>query len=740
MKFTSIIVFILISALSFAQSEDKDDDLKIGLVLSGGGAKGFAHIGVLKVIEEAGIRVDYVAGTSMGSIVGGLYAAGYNAKELDSILRSIDLSELIQDKYPRNVSNFYQKENAGKYAISLPIKKGKIGLPSSISKGQRVYDFFSGLTEHVQDIEDFSQLPIPFFCIATNVETGEEVVLDHGFLPEAIRASGAFPSFLSPVIIDGEPLFDGGLTDNYPVEKLMEKEVDYIIGVDVQGNLTKYDEIDSAPEMLMQIAGYQIYRDMDKKIKLTDIYIKPEIDAYTNFSFDKSEELVDVGEVAARKRFELLSEIGKKQKKKRKEGFDRSVSRSEMIKINSVKFEGNDHYTDEYCLKKLGVSGGDNISRKEFQRGIDQLSATGNFKSIHYRFNPVGDAVDVTFFIEEDDISASLKFGVHYDDLYKSGVLINFTKKYALANNDFLSADLVVGDNFRFNLDYFLEYGSTWSFGINSRFNSFEESFFVDQVPTRDNQTTNIKVPIQYNDFTTRLYMQTTLKNNFALRLGAENKLLKAYTNEIVNNESRRLYFDNNNYFNLFGKLTFDSYDVQFFPKKGVYFDTNYIVYLLSSDRYENFESFSLLHGRVGYAHTFFDRLTLHLISEAGITIGSSNNDIFDYYLGGNNENFVNTFVPFYGYEVGDLSDAGFLRSALTIRYELFKNQFVSFTGNYARTNADLWNDGKIFEDTKSGYAFGYGVNTFLGPIQLKYAWTPDTNKNIWYFNLGFWF
>ena len=142
----------------------------------------------------------------------------------------------------------------------------------------------------------------------------------------------------------------------------------------------------------------------------------------------------------------------------------------------------------------------------------------------------------------------------------------------------------------------------------------------------------------------------------------------------------------------------------------------------------------------MGYAYTFIDRLTLHLISEGGITIGSSNNQIFDYFLGGNNENFVNTFVPFYGYEIADLSGPGFLRSALTIRYELFKNQFVSFTGNFARTDDDLWNKGRIFQDTRSGYAFGYGINTFLGPIQLKYAWSPDNKENFWYFNLGYWF
>jgi len=741
MKNLFFLFFFFFTIFFYAQNTEPKKDVKVGLVLSGGGAKGFAHVGALKVIEESGVRIDYIAGTSMGSIIGGLYAAGYSAKELDSILRSYDMPELLQDKLPRSASNFYQKENEGKYSVILPIKKGKIGLPSSISKGQSIFDLFSRLTEHVHEIEDFEKLPIPFFCIATDLETGEEVVLDKGFLPEAIRASGSFPSFLAPVVIDGRVLVDGGLRDNYPIEKLKEKGVDYIIGVDVQGNLHKIDDLETAPEVLMQIAGYQMYQDIEKKVAMTDVYIKPDISNYNDFSFDKAIELVDVGEKGAKNHIAGLENLAARQTIKRHHNSISSFKIEDTFFIKEITFQGNDHYTDEYCLKKLGIRPGEYTTHHDFYQGVNALSASKNFKSITYKFVKEDGGIKIEFALREETASSFVKLGLHYDDLYKSGVLINFTKKYAFFNNDFLSADVVVGDNFRFNLDYFIDNGFNWSFGVNSRYNTFEKSFFVeDAPPTREDELFQVKVPVQYNDFTTRLYFQTTLKNKAALRLGVENKLLRVYTSELVEGESQKLFFEDNNYLNLFGQLTFDSYDVQFFPKKGFFFNTNYIVYLLSSDKYNNFDSFSLLYGRLGYAYTFIDRLTLHLISEGGITIGSSNNQIFDYFLGGNNENFVNTFVPFYGYEIADLSGPGFLRSALTIRYELFKNQFVSFTGNFARTDDDLWNKGRIFQDTRSGYAFGYGINTFLGPIQLKYAWSPDNKENFWYFNLGYWF
>ena len=236
MRLTIFLILLFIAVDGFSQeSETPETDVKVGLVLSGGGAKGYAHVGVLKVLEENGIRVDYIAGTSMGAIIGALYASGYSAKELDSLLRVHDFSTFTTDEVPRDAYSFYQKENKGKYAISLPINKWKIGLPKSISKGQNISNLFSQLTEHVHHVEDFSKLPIPFFCIATDLETGEEVVLDHGFLPEAIRASSSIPSVYSPVEIDGRMLVDGGIVDNYPIELLKAKEVDYIIGVNVQG-------------------------------------------------------------------------------------------------------------------------------------------------------------------------------------------------------------------------------------------------------------------------------------------------------------------------------------------------------------------------------------------------------------------------------------------------------------------------------------------------------------------------
>ena len=211
--------------------------MRVGLVLSGGGAKGLAHVGALKVLEQAGVRIDYIGGTSMGAIVGALYASGYSAAALDSLFMATDFTTLIQDVLPRSAKTFYEKEDSERYALTLPFNKFKVTFPQAISGGQNIYNELVQALYQVRDIRDFSQLPIPFYCIATDVETGEEVRLESGYLPEAIMASGTLPSLFEPAEVDGRILIDGGVLNNFPVDEMREKGVDIVIGIDVQHGL-----------------------------------------------------------------------------------------------------------------------------------------------------------------------------------------------------------------------------------------------------------------------------------------------------------------------------------------------------------------------------------------------------------------------------------------------------------------------------------------------------------------------
>ena len=322
--------------IGFAQNPVKKNP-KVGLVLSGGGAKGLAHIGVLKAIDSLGVRIDYIGGTSMGAAVGGLYASGYSAQQLDSIFRKIDFDVLLGDKVPRASKTFQERKNAEKYAASLPFNNFKIQLPSSISRGQNVFNLFTKLTMNVREVSDFSKLPIPFYCMATDMETGASVLLDHGNLAEAIAISSTLPTLFQPIEYNGVLLMDGGIANNYPVELLSTKDLDYIIGVNVQEDLLSKDEIKSVSEILTQISNFRTVEAMKEKIQLTDLYIEPNVEGYSIISFNKGSEIIERGEMSVVPFLDELSAIAKTQNFQ-KPAFKPPVLDS--LKINKVKIVG----------------------------------------------------------------------------------------------------------------------------------------------------------------------------------------------------------------------------------------------------------------------------------------------------------------------------------------------------------------------------------------------------------------
>lgn len=740
-KYIVILIFLnVFTANSQVVKSVGAKDLKVGLVLSGGGAKGLAHIGVLKVLDEAGVRVDYIGGTSMGAIIGALYASGYTGKQIDSLAMSFDFEKLMQDELPRRSKSIYQKENTEKYALTLPVKNKELALPLAVSKGQNVANLLSKLMEHVHTVSDFSKLPIPFYCIATNLETGKAEVLEKGYLPEAVRASGAFPTLLDPVNIDGKLLTDGGVVDNFPVDIMLQKGVDVIIGVDVQDKLKAQSNLSSAMKILMQIVNFQMYDESLQKKEEIDLYLHPDIKGYTVVSFDKAREIIDSGESVADKQLDYIKELASRQIHRTPGGiYNRPRAANGEFVVSNISIIGSEHYTKEYILGKIRLAKNVPITYKKFYEGIDNLAATGNFKNIQYKFFETENGLELIFNIAEQEIATDLQFSVHYDDLYKTGILVNITSKHAIFNNDVLSVDLVLGDHIRSSIDYFIDNGFHWSYGVKTRYNNFSKSFFESAI----NQSINVdtetsKVPIKYNDFTSQLFVQTEFNRDFALRLGVEQKYLRIFYERQVNNRTYNNFLDNTNYIGAFSNIILDTYDDKYFPTKGLYLGADFTTYFSASRYISKFDPFSQLKGRLSGALSI-GNFTTQIISEAGVTIGNSNR-IFDFLLGGNNQNFINNFIGFYGYDIAGLSAKSFLKSSVNFRYEFIRHNYVTLTANAARAENDLFNQGKIFENTKTGYALGYAMKSIIGPIEVNYSWSPDTKQRYWLFNVGFWF
>lgn len=727
-----------------AQNDSLQKSPKVGLVLSGGGAKGLAHIGVLKVIDSLGIQIDYVAGTSMGSMIGALYVSGYSGKQIDSIFSSLDFNNIINDNLPREAKTFRERESSEKYAITLPFDDFKLKLPSAWSRGQNVYNLLSKLIMNANIVEDFSKLPIPFFCMATDVETGKAVILDHGNLSQAVMASSALPTLFQPVIINDRILIDGGVANNYPIDELRAKGMDIIIGVDVQDGLATRKNLASAPEILFQINNYRTINDMVLKSEKTDVYIKPDIKDFNVISFDASKQIIKIGEKAALKNLDTLTKISSRQlyKKERK----KPAKIADSIKINSISIKGLNNYTRSYILGKLKIKIDSKKSYVNFNRGINNLIATNNFDSFSYQLEPseTEEGYDLKTQLVESSKTTFLRAGIHYDNLYKSSLLINFTKKQLLIKNDMASLDFILGDNVRYNFEYYIDKGFYWSIGLRSRYDEFNKNVAAQAILTPEELALiNVnKITLKVNDFTNQIYLQTLFEKDFSITLGAEHKRLKLTSQTISDNTSQGgTTFEKSDYLSLFGALMLDTYDNKHFPKKGFLFDSDFHMYLYSSDFNNNFLRFSIAKATIGYATHFLKRFSVNIESQGGFRIGEDANPYLNFGLGGYGNRFINNYVPFYGYDFISLSGDSFVKATFKLDAEIFRKHHVNFAANYANVADDIFTSDEWFlSPDYSGYALGYSIETFLGPIEAKYTWSPETKKSIWFFNIGFWF
>lgn len=739
-RFLFFSLFVMCSCVSLCQTlEEKlasikgKKDLKVGLVLSGGGAKGIAHVAVIEAIEKAGIRIDYIGGTSMGAMVGGLYAAGYNAKQLDSIFRKLDFTKMINDYIPRSSRTFYEKENKDRYIVSLPFKKGSISVPSGYSKGNNLYSFFVQLTYPVRDINDFSRLPIPFLCVATNAENGKEKILEYGDLATCIVASGALPGVFSPVEIDGEVFIDGGLVNNYPVKQIREKGMDVIIGVDIQAPLLNKDELGSAVDILMQTTSYKVAGDHPKKIKDTDLYIKPNMYGYNAMSFDSAHAILDSGKVEVSKHLESLRKIAKMQKT----SYIHTAKPSDSLYIDDIKFFGNKHYSQQYLRGKLRFNWDKTISFQELTDGVQNLIATRNFRSLRYNLcpsekNPLWN--DLHFFVVEDQTKTFIKAGIHYDRLYKTSVLVNVTQKTMLQKNDVFSFDFIAGDNLRLSAEYYVDNGFYTSYGIRAKLNRFDRDVSQNILKSAYNLNS---IGIDFSEFLTQIYIQTIYEDKFLTGLGIEARDIQISSNTINADE----IFENTVYFSPYVYIKYDSLNETDIPTKGILFNLNSSYTFASKGKRELKNNFLYLHCVLGGAKSLTHRLSSLASVSAGAIFGKDIPISMSHILGGSGINTPSNMHPFVGCDYLSFVGNSYIKSKLELDYRFYSNYYITSVVNVANISRENLGLNDLISFPKYyGYSIGLLTKTIIGPISLAFEYSPQSKKPMLVFNLGFWF
>lgn len=376
-----LVVLCLVAVFNADRARaDEGDRPKIGLALGGGGAKGGAHVGVIKVLEELNVPIDYIAGTSIGAIVGGLYASGMTSGELEEAMATIDWTEAMQDRPPRRDLNFRRKEDDARYLIDLEVGIGKGGLkwPAGFVSGQNLFFLLQSLTLPVVEVDDFDQLSIPFRAVATNLRTGGMVVLDHGYLATALRASMAIPGFFSPVEIEDLLLVDGGMVNNLPVDVAFEMGADIVIAVDLGAALSERTVGQSVVQIYQQTIRMLTRPNVDSRLEIADLVINPGVSGYGTMAFDQIVEIMAKGEEGALAVSDEIARFSVEPEVYEAHRAQQILPPPEPIRIDFVDFVGNERVDDRVIRRHIRLEAGSKLTLQMFGDDLSELLGGGS--------------------------------------------------------------------------------------------------------------------------------------------------------------------------------------------------------------------------------------------------------------------------------------------------------------------------------------------------------------------------
>ncbi len=470
------------------ESSDPPRRPRIGLVLSGGGARGAAHIGVLKVLEELRIPVHAISGTSMGSIVGGLYASGYSPAELEQALLSIDWGAAFLDRPPRRTLAFRRKEEDRDFFVrfQLGLKNGQIQLPRGVIKGQALVQILSTLVDDRGAPSDFDKLPIPFRCVTTDIETGEAVVFDSGDLAIALRASMSVPGVFTPVIVDGRALVDGGMVQNIPVAPCLAMGVDVIIAVDIGTALATYDDLSSLFNISNQLVNLSIEQnDRLQRELLTDrdLLIRPPLGDFSSANFEETALAIEIGETEARVRAGDLARFSVSDEEWAAYiGHQRRPSR-QPNRVGEVVIENQTNLSDQVIRTRVGVHPGDPYDPKALNEGIRRLYGLGVFEYIDYSLSP-DDPTELTLRAQPRELgNGFIRFGARYEDDLNGENKFDFATQFTFMPLNGYGAEsrtrIQLGEQVLLQTELFQPLDPSGTFFVEPRVGYFEDTLTV---------------------------------------------------------------------------------------------------------------------------------------------------------------------------------------------------------------------------------------------------------------------
>jgi NTE family protein len=487
------IVALAVSApLAGIASAAESERLRVGLVLGGGGARGAAHIGVLKELERLQIPIDAIAGTSMGAIVGGLYAAGTSADELEHILMTLDWSRALSDSPRRRNLSFRRKQDDVRYPVGLElgVRDGEMILPLGVVQGHNLDLVLRKLTANAAHISDFDALPIPFRSVAANIETGEAYVMASGDLARSIRASMSVPGLIAPTLLDGNLLVDGGVVANLPISVMRTMDVDVIIAVEVDFPLYSPQELNSAPAITEQMLTILMRRDTQRQIATLgpdDVLIQPELDTFASSNFNDAGFAITrgveaVGDVEAR-----LLELAVDDETFATYMAGRTPTPREGDTLEFVRIKHDGRLATELLMARVGVYAGDTLDPDHLASGANRLYGLDMFEQINYEVVEDEGKVGVEYTAVPKSWGPDfLNVGIGLQDDFDGSTAFNLAARLTKTGLNSRGAewrtDVQLGTDLSLQSEFYQPFGSGLKYFIAPRFDWHQnnQNVFID--------------------------------------------------------------------------------------------------------------------------------------------------------------------------------------------------------------------------------------------------------------------
>ncbi|MBO4811756.1 MAG: patatin-like phospholipase family protein [Prevotella sp.] len=733
--FITLAAAMLFAAVTLPSWGATNDRKKVGVVLSGGGAKGMGHIGVLKVLEKAGIPIDIVTGTSMGSIIGGLYAIGYNAGALDSMVRVQDWAYVISDREDlRNQSlNDRKKQYTYVYSTGLTIGQRDQNAGGFI-KGKNLAELFQQLCTGYTDSIDFTTgLRIPFACVAINIVDNSEVDFHSGRLPQAMRASMAIPVAFSPVRIGDMVLVDGGLKNNYPADLARQLGADIIIGVTVQGAPKVAEDIGGTMSILSQIIDVNCKNKLDENLRLTDLHLQVDTKGYGSASFSQAaiDTLIRRGEEEGMRHWDEIVAL------KQRIGVDKDFMpeiphplrpqvMTEKQRVIAYTFENMTPQAERFLKQKFNLNKIDSIDAKLEQQLTTCMRVDLFYQTAECRLVPEGNGVRVIL-AAGNRKSVQLHAGVRYD-----------TEEYAALQ---LGLDIPLKTAIPMNTDLVLRLGkrlmARGEFTIHPRSivrPTISYAFHRNDVDIYFNGDRDYN--IRYNQFQAEIIPISHDLRHFNIQYGLRWDHMH-YRNKLGSETSIQAVLKNEHFYSYHARINYNSEDDWNFPTRGSRFKAEYSYMTDDFAKLDGKPGMSEVNANWRTSFTFGQRFTLQPMLYGRLLFGTIVPPAFGNTIGGDwFGHYVEQQMPFAGIGNMEYVDHQFVAAQLQAQERIGSNSYVLLRVAGAQQADHLRN--LLDRSTLLGGQIAYYYNTIIGPVGANVGYSNRTKKPYFYLNLGY--